>query len=381
MKRRDFIQRIASSGFALLAMTVAILAHAQDSINPYNIQQHANIILRDSDVYYAPFAPPGDSDTRQNLCDMSNFYQDPNGVGTGDVYVPLVYDNVHHRFDTLQNWAPKGIPIGPYTEWQRLFQALPKADGTPTNIIAGGDTGGRVTISKNEDVDFRASGRVILKSGFHAKPGCFFHAYTDPHWDTAVFSEEFDSGTSKWSIYNGITAKGGYKISECSFDSNVRIWNDTGIHGAHDGWALDLIYRFDSCSCDSVFESSVSCIDSIGLSHGLPKVYDTSASTAFVRSCPFPYAYNSPLNPPAYQHAPYGKYEYRDKTPIAHFHVNDWGIGGGQVFEYDLDETFNGQMGIRHANWGHSRTFGPCHGFFKFRGAPYNDTLFISHDD
>ncbi len=81
----------------------------------------------------------------------------------------------------LKIGTPCGTPLGPYATWQRFFTAKRDSLGNPHDIIAGGGAPGtRVTVSANEDVDFRASGRVILKSGFHVKPGAFFHAYTEP---------------------------------------------------------------------------------------------------------------------------------------------------------------------------------------------------------
>ena len=201
--------------FLLLAVSafMPLTVWAQDTINPYNIQQHNTIELHHTDVYYTPFAPPGAKDKREYLSCRGDIYSNPNGVGNyWESYMPQVYDTsvIHgtsaHKYDTLSNWAPYGTPIGPYTTWQRLFQALPKADGTHTDIIAGGDSGDTITISKNEDVDFRASGTIKLKNGFHAKPGCFFHAYQDPKWDTAVFSDEFDDTAkfrNNWFVFTG----------------------------------------------------------------------------------------------------------------------------------------------------------------------------------
>ncbi len=348
---------------ALLAIPWAALA--QDSVNPYLIQQHGNIILQNTDVYYNPFAPPGPFDTREKLSSLSAFYQDSNGIGDG-AYVPLVYDSLHHQFDTLANWAPHGSAIGPYTPWQRLFQG--------DTITAGGGAGDRVTIGKNEDVDFRARHLIKLKSGFQVKPGAFFHAYTEPHWDTAVFSDEFDDTAKfrrQWYIFNGMNGVSGWSIPQCQYDSSVFLDTD---YEAHDGHALDLVFRLnpDTCSCDSVNILLNSCSDvNIPDSLGNPLIHRSLTSSGSVMSCPWP----------VYAHAPYGKYEFRDKIPRMHHHTNNWGGGGGQTFEYDLDETFNGEMGIMHPNWGHGYRFGPCHGYFQIRGAPYNDTSFISLDD
>jgi len=355
---------------------------AQSYINPDTIYQHGNIILHDSDVYYSPFAPPGAMDTRKNLCNISDRVNDPNGVGgPGYDYFPLVYNTTHgaDTFVILKNWSPCGIPIGQYSTWQRLFQS------THGDIIAGGGApGSRVTVSKNEDVDFRAHGRVILKSGFHVKPGAFFHAYTDPQWDTAVFSDEFTDSSSlvngnKWHIGSGwgdINAG-----AECSSESNIRLWPDTGVGGAHDGWALDIMMREppgDTCNCSYLnwgAGGSDTCTGGTYVS-STPKQF--AFTSAMPYSCPFPFSTAAGLHgPPAYQHMPYGKYEFRDKIPHLLHHTNNWGIADGGL-EFDLDETWGGTMGQARVGWGHALRFGPYNGIFRVRGAPYNDTLFVA---
>src|SRR5665213_144215 len=315
-------------------------AFAQSYVNPDTIYQSGDIILHNTDVYYCPFAPPADTDTRAGLCaDADVLLDDTNGVG-----------NIWHNYSarthgvTLANWCPcydtmRGAtypyraPLGQFAIWQRLFTARNKPDGTPSDIVAGGLVGDRVTVSKNEDVDFRASGRIKLKSGFHVKPGAFFHAYTEPEWGSTVFSDEFDSGISKWHVVHGWTAP---MMSECSFDSNVSIVTDTD---AHDDHALDIVLREDT-SMWNVFGEQWSLIDSCHNDIASPPTpYQFLFSTAYLWSCPYPYQeqLDSPIVS-AYPHAPYGKYEVRDKVPHIPHHTNNWGASSSM---FNMNETEN----------------------------------------
>src|SRR5579863_6562202 len=92
--------------FCSFACWPAALAFGQ-VVNPTTIYQDTDIALHFTNVYYRPFAPPGDSDTRTNLCGISTMLRDPDGVGNvwGD-YFPIVYDTFYHKFDSLQAWAP-----------------------------------------------------------------------------------------------------------------------------------------------------------------------------------------------------------------------------------------------------------------------------------
>ena len=339
-------------------------AFAQDSINPYIIQQSGTIELHYTNVYYRPFAPPNDWDTRANLCNQSDQLRDSDGLGNQyRDYLPVLYDSIAHRLDTVGlNWEPHGIPLGNnfQVSWQRLFQSV------HGDIVAGGSPGDSVVISKNEDVDFRAHGRIILKSGFHAKPGCFFHAYTEPKFDTAVFSDEFDDTAkfrNQWHVNNGW---GDYYTqgADCSSDSNVR---DTADPDAHDGHALDIVIREvpDTCNCFVLGAEDTDKCESI-----LPTILDTQKfifSTAILRSCPYPdsqhvaYPFVS-----FYAHAPYGKYEIREKIPHTEHHTNNW--GGGYGMEWDMNETDNGTMSILNPNFNHTFRYGPCKGKFSTVG-------------
>ncbi len=301
----------------LFCFTVASTASAaQDSINPYVIQQHCNIILQNTDVYYNPFAPPGPLDTRLNLCNESDQLRDSDGIGNQwRDYLPMVYNTTAgaDTFVLLQNWAPWGTPIGQFATWQRLFQAMNKPDGSPSDIIAGSNVttpdttiypglngsppdtvitntpSGPVIISANEDVDFRATGRIKLKSGFHVKPGAFFHAYTEPKWDTAVFSDEFDDTAkfrNQWHVNN--VAGDYYGIpADCNSDSNAYLDTD---YQAHDGHALDIILREtlpDTCSCfvqGGAFPDSCESFRDPTDTIPIKRIF----STAILRACPFP---------------------------------------------------------------------------------------------
>ena len=137
--------------------------------------------------------------------------------------------------------------------------------------------------------------------------------------------------------------------------------------------------NLDTCAVDSVAILD-SCKDTIWRDHhtNLPVIRKSITSTGYIRSCPFPYATPSQHGPLSYAHIPYGKFEIREKIPDLPHHTNNWGGGGGQQFEWDLDETDNDVMGAQHPGWGHAMTFGPCHGYFKISGS---DTFFVSYDD
>src|SRR5665213_1672381 len=179
--------------FVLLAC-LPTRAHAQDTINPYNIQQAATIELHGKlNVYYKPFLPPAPDEPRDSLCSLAQWLLDSDGINTvWPGYQPWVRGEGEGRDTVLINWKPYGTPMGYGVPWQRFFTARNKAGGTPSDLIAGGDSTDSVIVSKNEDVDFRASGTVKLKNGFHAMPGCFFHAYQDPKYDSLVLSDNFD---------------------------------------------------------------------------------------------------------------------------------------------------------------------------------------------
>ena len=335
-----------------------VLAVAQDSINPYSIHQACNIVLQNTDVYYNPFLPPAPTDIRAYLSNQSAILRDSDGLANIWDYQPFTHGTV------LWNWHPCGpTPLGATAVWQRLFTAKRKPDGTPSDIIAGGGAPGtRVTVSANEDVDFRASGRIKLKSGFHVKPGAFFHAYTEPKFYTLVFSDEFDSTAldrSKWYVGRGHGEVNGG--AECSNDSNVMVVTDTGVNGAHDGHALDIILREDTggCNCNEfglTFSDNCTGIIDTALTHKF------LFSTACLRACPWPFAsQGSVLGGPAFAHMPYGKYEVREKIPHTPHHANNWGYGD---YEWDMNEIWGGDMSIIHPNINGNFKYGPYKGMF-----------------
>jgi hypothetical protein len=343
-------------------------------VNPTIIYQDTDIALHNTDVYYRPFAPPDSTDTRMGLSCLGSM--DSNGIL--HYYYPMThgmklsdwhpcYDSVAHKWDTIGNQVP----------WQRLFSANDKPNGAHSDLIAGGAPGDRVIISKNEDVDFRATGRIKLKSGFHAKPGCFFHAYTAPKFDTAVFTDDFDSNKldrSKWYISNG--AQGyNYPIgNECSVDSNISMDTD---YQARDGHALDIVLREvpGNCNCEV---KSFDFFDSIAPLPSGPPISDTFAfSTAIVHSYKFPFQL------PWYPNFPYGRYEVRDKVPIVEHHLNNW--GGGAASEWDLCEKVNGGLFEFYSGISHRFLYGPFKGKFAIETfttpvGPKTDTTFRCKD-
>ncbi|HZK75430.1 MAG TPA: hypothetical protein VFD13_00855 [Candidatus Kapabacteria bacterium] len=342
-------------------------------VNPTVIQQDTDIAIHNTDVYYCPFAPPDSMDTRANLCNESDLLNDPNGVGNQwRDYLPKVGDTAVWHDTMLYRAHPcgSGRVLGGNVVWQRLVQARNKPDGTSSDIIAGGDTGDRVTISKNEDVDFRASGRIKLKSGFHVKPGAFFHAYTEPKWDTTVFSDEFDDTAkfrNQWYVGKGTQGGTNGGLPESVSDSNVYLDTD---YQAHDGHALDIALH--ETMPDTAYDSIMTYVDSvcepIAIIDSIP--YKTFYTSGFIRSCPFPYQNSgTPLGQSAYAHAPYGKYEIRDKIPHIIHHTNNW--GGPWDMEFDLNETNNETMGLVCPELYRAFHYGPFHGYFL------NDTTFI----
>lgn len=353
----------------MLVLTVPLGAAAQSFVNPDSTQQPGDIYLQNTYVYYTPMYPPGDSDTRENLSNQSMVYRDPNGVGDyWHTYMPVIYDSAHHKFDTLQNWQPPGdaAPLGVYAHWQRFFTARTKWNHSSSDIIAGshvttGTDTGKVIVSKNEDVDFRASGTVKLENGFHVMPGAFFHAYQEPKFDSVVFSDEFDDTAkfhNQWSVSKGFGDNYGIDIAECSSDSNARLISDTQ---AHDGHALDLILREifpDTCECSTMYAIQ-NCVDSLNPNDH----HHLGLSSALLHTCPFPYTIIGTQRVPAYQKAPYGKYEVREKIPHVRHHTNNWSFADG-TFEYDINETWNSDMSQLHPGAGQPLWHGPCKGIF-----------------
>ncbi len=364
--------------FFVLVLPLSSRVAAQDSINPYNTQLPNNILLQNTDVYYNPFDPPGLLDSAQNLSNQSIMIRDSNGISLNyPKYGPIVYGSGTHPV-MLQNWHPHGDTLGPTAVWQRFFTAKRDASGNAHDIVAGGGAPGtRVTIRANEDVDFRASGRIKLKSGFHVKPGARFHAYTEPAWDTAVFADEFDD-TAKFHNQWHVGGHGGNDYGQgvqCDNDTNVYLDTD---YQAHDGHALDIIIR---TTLPYTYKSPILGDDILDMCQNISQIpYDTDLfifSSGIIRSCPFPFTQRdtAPLTL-AYMHMPYGKYEIREKIPHMMHHTNNWGGAWNYGFEYDLNETdYNGNMDTISPGYSHSFQYGPFQGVFSTLG---DTVIFIS---
>ena len=374
-----------------LIVSLPRIATSQDSINPYNTQLPDNILLQNTDVYYCPMAPPGPYDVRGYLSNVSDILRDPNGVGSFyRDYMPVLWNADSSKWDTLSNMAPCGVPLGASQMWQRFFTARDKWDGTHSDIIVGSNVvrpdttydtleldgfpfvdrtitnpSGTVIISKNEDVDFRASGTVKMENGFHVMPGAFFHAYQEPRWGSSVFSDEFDStalDTAQWYV-----RKGNIEGADCSTDSNVSLVADPD---AHDGHALDIrmIEVPDTCSCNNIlpdWDDSDCQVKPSGDINAVRYMF----SSATVIACPWPWNEADTPHVAQYAHAPYGKYEVREKFPHMIHHTNNWGIGG--ALEWDMNESWS--PGEIHPTVGNPYELGPYYGVFRKSG----DTVFF----
>jgi hypothetical protein len=349
--------------FFLVLLLSCEIAFAQHFINPIELSQSGDIILQDTDVYYNPYAPPAATDVRDSLSCVYSIIADPNLLGDGNNYQPQTHDTA------LRDWHPHGTPLGNYASWQRLFTAKRKANGSASDIIVGdsvtNDTPhvSMVRVSKNEDVDFRASGKIRMEHGFHVMPGAFFHAYIEPKWETTVFSDEFDSSAldrSKWSVGRGWD-EGMNNGAQCSSDSNL--WTTVDSE-AHDGHALEIILRempgTSTCSClDYDYKTNDNCL---GFLPPDSLVHHFKFSAAALRTCPWGWQAADTPYAPAYQHAPYGKYEIREKIPHIKHHTNNW---GANRFEWDVNETWNGNMSeIRPSIGMIRREYGPFQGTF-----------------
>ncbi len=365
-----------------LIACVPLVARAQDTINPYNIQQAATIELHGKmNVYYKPYMPPAPDEPRDSLCSMGHVIYDSDGIFTGwPYYQPWVRGEGEAHDTVLMNWKPYGTPLGYGVPWQRFFTARRKADETPSDIIAGGDSTDSIIVSKNEDVDFRASGTVKLKNGFHAMPGCFFHAYQEPQYDSLVLSDNFDSiNHDKWYIANG-DGDGYGTLAQCSSDTNVA---DTADPEAINGHALDIFMYEDTCQCQILdYEENDSCNGRAANPAKNPP-QNSLFTSAIVRACPFPYLRRDTLPlVPAYQQAPYGKYEIREKISHTPHHTNNW-----LSTEVDINESAPPNLNYLFPNIHSSAIYGPFKGVFRhaWNGldttyGPMDSVIFISHD-
>ena len=361
-------------GILYCMLMLSPIAAAAQVVNPTVIQRDTDIALHFTDAYYAPYPVPGDSDTRINLSNENDIILDSNGVGNQwRDYYPLIYDTfvTPHQYVHLSDFHLPGYPpLSRYAGWQRLFTARDKPSHNHSDMVAGGFLHDSVIISKNEDVDFRASGTIRLENGFHAKPGSFFHAYQEPKWGSAVFTDDFHDNTidrSKWYIAtNGTNAESGGL--QCLFDSNVYIDTD---YQATDGKALDIVMRENPCSCRTL-DPPRACSDLVQIPL-LPK--ESTFSSALVRACPWPLTGRSAPDSMVYSHMPYGKYEIREKVPAFIHHTNNW-LYGGADFEIDMGEGNAGWQGThgRFLNVHHRLRYGP----FTGRFCTSSDTVFVS---
>jgi hypothetical protein len=361
----------------VIIFIVSSASRAQDTINPYNTGQPMTIILQNMDVNYPPLAPDT-TDWSGSLSNQAVRLLDSNGAGNWGVYLPKVHDT------ELYKWNPYGTgPLGLTAHWQRYFTAMRKSDGTHTDIIAGSHVTdsiahGPVIISRNEDVDFRASGTIKLENGFHVMPGARFHAYTEPRWGKLLLCDDFDSSainSAKWLVANNASVFG-YGIGpNCAYDSNLTLVSDPD---AHDGKALDIALRMhiDSCTCYARGDVFDSCgqlpLDTSG--HGTSRY---SFSTGLLRSCPFPYTYRgNPMGPLVSDHAPYGRYEIRVKIPHIPIHMNAmWCWDNNFEFDHEMFGNQDVDSGWYHTTIYRNQLYGPFKGVFQLG----SDTEFRSN--
>lgn len=322
-------------------------------VNPTVIHQDTDIALHHTDVYYAPMAPPADTDRRDFLSCISHELRDPDGVRS------YVYEPITHGV-ALKDWNPYGAgALGDTVVWMRLFTAKDKPSGAHSDIMAG-DTSGTdtVIVSKNEDVDFRASGTIKFEAGFHAMPGSFVHAYIEPRWDTTVFADEFDD-TAKFQNQWVVWDSSGVQKANCSYESNMAFDSDPD---ANDGRAIRLDFWLDTCQCYGWFGGGAAEDCALSLTHDLQRFY---LSTANMQTCPWPFISRGEPLRPAYHNSPYGKYEVREKIPNISHHTN--AFCGDQGNEFNLYETYSGDMTVIHPGLSHNILYGPFRGKFSSR--------------
>jgi hypothetical protein len=342
--------------FFCLLIVLPVSALAQVT-NPAVIYQQDTIILQDSDVYYAPYAPPVPTDTREKLCCIAKELADLDGVTD------------YYSYDPKTNGHSITSLYGDTATWMRLFQAARKPDGTKTAII----TQRSVTVSRNEDVDFRASGSIRLNSGFHVKPGAYFHAYIEPQFDSVIFSDEFDhSSLPKWSLYDSIHSDANaYLASKAA--SNVTE------SSAGDNKALTLTIAEDSSwggKADFPMVASSTCRGSQPSCTVINVMTDTGChmvdftgrpfSAAQMASCPWPYkSADDSVLAPVSQSLPYGKYEIRDRLPMGLYHSNtysDDNFDAWNLGETEFSDTCHILPGLAHRV-----RYGPYRGKFGKR--------------
>ncbi len=355
----------------ILLLTCSASAALAQLVNPAIIYQDTDIAIRHTDwyhrdVYYRPFAPPPATATRKELSCLGS--EDSDGI------LQWYYPKINGG--KLSDWHPCGTSVGDTignaVPWQRLFTANDKPITHNHSDIVVGDTSGTdsvITVDSLEDVDFRATGTIRLEPGFHIMPGSYFHAYIAPKWGDSVFSDNFADTAkfrSQWHIFDNAH---GWPVqgADCSYDTNLAIVDDPD---ALDGRALRIDLKEDSCNC---------------IEPGTPPVHTTfHFSTAIISGSPWPWKRDSIPIRSAYENAPYGKWEIREKVPIVKHHTNSY--ANAQANEWNMNEKWGGGLDEIHLGLSHNFPYGPFQGKFgtdtaghpAFRSpaahfAPWND--------
>ncbi len=322
--------------------------------NPSTHDVYYGVMRRDDGTWQAVY--PDTLASREALSNQSQYLLDSNGL--------------------LHFWPPYTIKAHDSSTtllWQRLFTARDKPDHTHSDIIAGSrvtdDTArthgyGKVTLNRNDDVDFRASGTIKLESGFHVRPGAFFRAYQEPRWGSLVFNDDFDStaiSRDRWFVANANDPKLGAGI-ECVQDTNAIVDTD---YEAVDTKVLHLILREDTNKCtryEEYYSDEHPCSpETDTLIHN--QFIFTSAA---IRSCPWPNAAPDTPFTWAYQHMPYGKWEVREKLPHLAFHNNQWMLGSN--LEMNMGENYPILPHNANPTLYHWYRYGPFKGKFDTTG-------------
>jgi hypothetical protein len=264
---------------------------------------------------------------------------------------PLWSDNVNAGDILITNRAAQpdfGRNFDGSQNHEILCSANLTHDGDPCNITAGEDIGGScpggtVMIGADEDVDFRATGHVELKPGFHTSAGCFFHAYVAPNWQNVVFEDDFSdagsidqsSSSRLWNLERSTHDDGqGIMCLTAGAASVGSVPGDDGSSlqiqiskttNADYKWAdniAQLVVSREYTSASAFTSASHYCTSTgDGCDYALGKVFlnSTAPSTPFSGE-------------------PYGKYEFRAQQPfVAGLWPNNWMYNG--LDEIDLSEV------------------------------------------
>ncbi len=130
--------------------------------------------------------------------------------------------------------------------------------------------------------------------------------------------------------------------------------------------ALRLDLKEDSCKVLEKYPGGSACVLDTDIVDG-HIVRDTfQFSTATLGSCPFPFNGQTVPIKSAYQNAPYGKYEVREKVPIIKHHTNTYGDGQGD--EWNLGEKTGGGLNQIWAGVTPRFRYGPFKGRIGMKG-------------